>query len=268
MTFGLSIMKKLWITYAWADNEGGDIDFIAQELGKTGIYVRLDRWDISAGRRLWEQIENFITSEQECDGWLIVATQNSLSSQPCKEEIAYALDRTLKSRDGDFPFMVLFTGPVDDALIPASVKTRLFVSVTDQDWLERIGSALYGRRPEIARKEIASYEAKVHRHPSGKIILELRPRAGRWYPIIAAVPTSEKGAIKFIMVEPSGHPTGTGFVPGSCEEQSSDGKWAAIVSNQQATPHESLYVWFEKLPSQLMFGSKSGPLYTIDTNGL
>ena len=65
-------MATAWITYAWKDNEHGDIDFIAQELMREGLAIKLDRWNLHAGRRLWEQIEIFITDPKQCDAWIIV----------------------------------------------------------------------------------------------------------------------------------------------------------------------------------------------------
>jgi hypothetical protein len=35
-------MATVWITYAWADNQHNDIDFVAQELGRVGLTVKLD----------------------------------------------------------------------------------------------------------------------------------------------------------------------------------------------------------------------------------
>lgn len=67
-------MAKIWITYAWKDNEDGDIDFIAQELKRAGLEVKLDRWQLGAGQRLWPQIEHFITAPSESDAWLFYAT--------------------------------------------------------------------------------------------------------------------------------------------------------------------------------------------------
>ena len=45
-------MKKLWLTYAWKDNQNSDIHYIAQELEKQGIKVRIDKSEIRAGARL------------------------------------------------------------------------------------------------------------------------------------------------------------------------------------------------------------------------
>src|SRR5688572_20702875 len=96
-------MATLWITYAWKDNENRDVDFIAQELEGAGVRVKLDRWNVQAGKRLWPQIEQFIQDPAESDAWAIYATPNSLGSQPCQEEFAYALDRALRARDVEFP---------------------------------------------------------------------------------------------------------------------------------------------------------------------
>jgi hypothetical protein len=49
-------MKKLWLTYAWKDNEDQDIDFIVQELDPLDLEVRFDRRNLIAGQRLWDQI--------------------------------------------------------------------------------------------------------------------------------------------------------------------------------------------------------------------
>ena len=72
--------KKVWLSYAWIDNQDQDVDFVVQELEARGLDVRIDRTSIGAGRRLWEQIESFITSPNECDAWLWYATQNSLTA--------------------------------------------------------------------------------------------------------------------------------------------------------------------------------------------
>jgi hypothetical protein len=131
-------MATMWITYAWADNQSGDVDFVAQELQAAGIEVKLDRWNIKAGLRLWDQIADFIQSEGQCDAWLLFATQASLGSEACREEYAYALDRALNSRGKAFPVIALFPATLDDSIIPAGIRTRLYVSLQDPDWKERI----------------------------------------------------------------------------------------------------------------------------------
>ena len=82
--------KKVWVTYAWKDNEDKDIDFIVQELDKKNIDVRFDRGNLIPGQRLRTQIGGLITDPNEWDAWGIVLTPNSIQSQPCVEELSYA----------------------------------------------------------------------------------------------------------------------------------------------------------------------------------
>lgn len=256
----------IWITYAWADNQHGDVDFIAQELASTGLTIKLDRWNIGAGKRLWDQIADFISKPEESHAWLLIATQTSLLSEPCKEEYAYALDRALRTRGDRFPVIALFPGSVDASLIPAGIRTRLYVSLTDADWKERIKSAAEGRAPSIAKATVEPYALSVHRgHSSGKVIVEVRPRAGVWAPVFAAVPFAERETSKpWIMVEPAGVITGTGMITPLFEGASTDGAWWCTGIQGQATPIQSLYVWLPRLPTQMRFGNpNNGPEFTV-----
>lgn len=250
------IMPTIWITYAWEDNKEQDVDFVAQELRSGGIEVKLDRWNISAGRRLWEQIENFICKPVQSDAWLLIATNNSLESEPCKEEFAYALQRSLDSRGSGYPVIALFMGPVDETLIPAGIKTRLFVSITDPDWKERIIAAAEGRSPHIAPGTVTAYVLKVH-HMAGfkDYAIELRPRAGVWAPFFAAIPISEKDAVNpNIMIGPRDLPTGGGMLINTGAGPSNDGNWWIMFAGNQANPTNSYYVWCSSLPTQIAFG--------------
>ena len=129
-------MKSVWITYSWDDNKEGDIDFIAQEISKKDIDIKLDRWNLQTGKRLWEQIDNFISNEEETDAWIMIASSNSLGSEKCKEEYYYALERALEKRGSDFPIITIFLSEVDKELIPTGIKIRLYASINDSDWIE------------------------------------------------------------------------------------------------------------------------------------
>jgi hypothetical protein len=264
-------MATIWITYAWVDNQHGDVDFVAQELEQAGLQVKLDRWNISAGQRLWSQIENFIISPEQSDAWLLVATNNSLSSEPCKEEYAYALNRALDVRGYNYPVIALFLGSVDQNLIPAGIRTRLYVSITDPDWKERIVAAAEGRLQQIQRQQIQPFHIHMHQNQPGPkpIAIEVRPRAGVWAPFIAAVPMSEKENIDpNIMVGPRDVPTNTGMLVNCGEGTSPDGKMWVMTSGNQATPTESYYIWCKSVPSTLVFGVNGrAPQYTVNLGG-
>ena len=86
------------------------------------------------------------------------------------------------TRGENFPVIALFQGPVDDNLIPQAIKIRLFVSITDPDWKERIVSSAEGRAPIVTKKQIQPYLLHIHANQGGtkSIAIEVRPRAGVW----------------------------------------------------------------------------------------
>jgi hypothetical protein len=261
-------MKSIWITYAWDDNKYGDVDFVAQELIRKGLDVKLDRWNLTAGKRLWEQIESHIQDPSKSDGWLLYATQNSLGSEACKEEFAYALDRALHTRGGEFPVMALFPAPVDRELIPASINIRLSVSITDPDWKERILASVEQRQPDITKPEIEPYDLTIHSLSDERYAIEVRPRAGTWAPFIAGIPINEKDS-----VSPRLHhgafkrpPIGsfTTILYASRTGTSADNKFWIMSAANEATPTQSYYIICNELPSLLIFGVEGGqPQYQV-----
>jgi len=263
----MSTQKSIWLTYAWDDNKEREVDFIAQELGATGIVVKLDRWNLSAGKRLWEQIESFIQDPTKSDGWILYATQNSLGNPKCKEEYYYALDRALKTRGGEFPIIALFPSAVDESLIPAGITTRLFVSTTDPDWKERIISSLEKRDPSITKHLLDPYSLTIHEvnEEHRKYVIEVRPRAGTWSPFMAAIPLKEKEeVVPGISHGPAKHIPNLYALFGCGEGVSPDGNYWIMFANNEATPTQSYYISCKKIPSTLIFGVNVGsPQYIV-----
>lgn len=261
-------MATVWLTYAWKDNEHGDVDYIAQELTAAGIVVKLDRWNIHAGKRLWEQIADFIQNPGESDAWVLFATQNSLGSEPCKEEYAYALDRALRTRGGAFPVIGLFPGPVSQDLIPAGIRSRLYISITDPDWKERLKAAAEGQAPTVARPQVEPYFAKIHYLPPGgsrKYMIELRPRAGTWSPFAVSIPIGEKDKVNpFLAHGPAGGPPGAHILYNVQEGASRNGEgWVCGAANE-ATPTQSYYVYCDELLSKMLFGVPKGVIHEVE----
>ncbi|MCJ7544236.1 MAG: toll/interleukin-1 receptor domain-containing protein [Phycisphaerae bacterium] len=244
------------MTYAWADNLNQDVDFIAQELRNTGLTVKMDRWNIGAGKRLWEQIADFIENPKASDGWMILATDNSLSSEACKEELAYALDRAIGQRGDEYPLIALFLGPVNEALVPASIRARLHVSLVDPDWKERIVAAVERRAPRIVPGRIEPYFLVVHEVDGERAhAIEVRPRAGVWTPTFAAVPLSEKKTVDpAIQIGPHDLPNPSGALWNYVEGDSADGSWWIMRADNPTTPTTSCYVFCRALPTKLAFG--------------
>ena len=254
-------MATIWLTYAWDDNQHGDVDYVAQELVKYGVDVRLDRWNLRAGLPLWEQIERFIQDEEQCDAWILYATQNSLGSERCKEEFRYALDRALNSRGGTFPIIGLFREATDRALIPAAIKVRRYVSLTDPDWKERIRAAAEDREPVITQQIVPPFYIELRSNGNERCIIEVRPRAGVWSPFFVAVPVTDgKDLIEEIACGPSGQIPMMDSQSGPFEGITDDGQWFYMGAQNQATPIQSYFIFCRGRPSKLLFGPLDGGL--------
>ena len=263
-------MKTIWLTYAWKDNSEGDVDFIAQELASSGVSVKLDRWNIGAGGRLWEQIASHIQDPLESDCWILYASQASLGSEPCREEFAIALDRALSARGAAFPIVGLFNGAVDTSLVPASVRVRLCVSTTDPDWKERINAAADGRLPAIPHATMDPYQIRIHQNAQegGRAYaIEIRPRAGTWSPFFAGILCSEKDA-----VNPSIAHGPANRIPLGCalfntgDGPSDDKQWHIMFAQNEATPTQSYYLFVDQIPSQFAFGVHNGQPQYLQTS--
>lgn len=263
-----------WITYAWADNQDRDVDFIAQELTAAGVKVKLDRWNLTAGKRLWDQIANFITNRSESDAWLFYATQNSLSSEPCREELSYALDRALSSRGEEFPMVALFPSSVEHHLIPASIRVRLFVTLSDPDWKERTIAAIEGRPFSTATAYVHPFVMQsISPAPEPfKYVIEFRPRAGVWYPFVFAVPAAEKDRTGFSLRcgPPRRVPSLGGIVFKRDEGLSPSGRWYFELGGEAASPTNSYYAFLMEMPSVLLFGQEGsgGKVWTAEGIGI
>ncbi len=262
-------MPTILISYAWNDNAQSDVDFAAQELVRVGLKVKLNHWNIRAGKRLWEQIEHFIQEETESDAWLIYATQNSLSSEVCKEEFSYALDQVLKRRGNNFPIIAVFPGPVDASLIPAGNRTCLNVSLTDLEWKEQVKAVTELRSPSPARPQLEPFTIHIHQGNSvagNHLAIEVRPREGTWSPFFAAVPLSEKDHVRpHIMHGPRGQVSRDGDLFNAGEAPSNNNAWWVMFAQNEATPTQSYYIHCNDLPSRLAFGVNGGrPQFTVE----
>lgn len=167
----------LWITYSWADSAEGDFESLVQRLRRARIPTTYDKIALIPGRRLWEQIAEKITSDALA-GWAFLVTPNSLSSEPCKEELGYALHRTLQAKGANFPLIgLLYRVSIDD--VPAPVRVRLCVNLASQDWVEEIRGAVLGRPPRRQFEEQSPIAIRIH-HPylgdPSLTAVEFRPR--------------------------------------------------------------------------------------------
>ena len=259
-------MATIWITYAWDDNKDGDVDYIAQELTRSGLTVKLDRWNLQAGKRLWEQIASEITNPHT-DAWVLYATETSLGSEACKEEFAIALDRALSKRGKDFPVIGLFPSSIENSLIPPSIRNRPYVSTTDPDWKERIKAAAENKPVSITSPILQPYALHLRDldETPQRHLIEVRPRAGTWSPFVVAIPLNEKASVNpLVSWGPKGQYSPIGVYT---QTKRHDENWYFIGGKEEATPSKSYFVRVDELPSEMIFGQDPKPQYHVVRKG-
>ncbi len=135
-------------TYAWLDDDEGDFSYLVNELASVGIRARYDKIALVPGQRLWEQIGKEII-EGQYSAWAYLLTPTSVASEPCREELAYALYRALSDKGSEFPLIGLLHGvPIDD--VPPPLKVRLCVNMANPSWREDVKAAVERRPPADA----------------------------------------------------------------------------------------------------------------------
>ena len=253
--------KKLWLTYAWKDNEDKDIDFIVQELDKTGIDVHFDRRNLVPGQRLWTQIGGAISDPNQCEAWGIVLTANSLASQPCVEELSYALERALSAKGEKFPVFALLHG-VPAKSLPPALKIRLCIPLGNNDWVAQTLAAVEARAPGLAITGLDQWIIKEHPVQSG-YALEIRPRFDRISPFGVAVDLDEKTSRNVTNCRPG--PANMDFLSGVLASTSFNSILGKITfpdgitacfwrADNEATPTTSYYLFYKKRPRRVWFG--------------
>lgn len=173
-------MDPLWITYAWADNDEGDFDYLVQELDRAGIPALCDKIALIPGRRLWLQIADKI-SGGTLSGWAYLLTPASLQSTACREELTYALQRALETQGEEFPLIGLLH-QVSMRDVPLALRVRLCVNLANPDWIEEIRAGVVGQPPRRTPEVQSPYVMKIHRNYLGQsdvIAVEFRPRFGQ-----------------------------------------------------------------------------------------
>jgi len=253
--------KKLWLTYAWKDNEDKDIDFIIQKLDGIGLDVRFDRRTLVPGQRLWTQIGGKITNPAECEAWGIILTANSLASEGCVEELSYALDRALDAKGSSFPVFALLHGVPAQSLPPA-LRIRLCIPLGNNDWVTQVVAAVERRAPGLMIQGLEQWIVNEHSTSNiGCFALEIRPRFDRISPFVVAVDLAEKTSGNVTKCHPgpanmvpSGH-VATNFIDSETTLTNGVLAWVWGADNE-ANPTSSYYLFYRQRPRRVWFGHK------------
>ncbi len=231
--------KKLWVTYAWADNEVQDVDFYISRLKSTGLDVHFDRRDLAAGRIIWEQLGDGISDPAKCDAWLGICSPAALASGPWREEMFYALNRALK-KGVAFPMMFLVLGEKPQDL-PAAMQIRLYVSTHQNDWLERIEAGARGVAPPLNVPDALPLKIRQYVWGDGRGF-ELTLREGTW-PVWWVAENEPSAFITRVSAGVAGNPGAGGMFQTSGPHRLTDGRRVFKVSMPPISPIVSAYVF-------------------------
>jgi hypothetical protein len=128
------------------------------------------------GQRLWEQIATRI-EEPSLSGWAILLTKQSIESEACKEELAYALDRALDTKGKGFPLLGLMH-QISIEEVPAALRARLLIDIREPEWPQLVLAGLRGEAPQKTTPNVSRYRWEIipnFRGP-GTIAISVRPR--------------------------------------------------------------------------------------------
>lgn len=169
--------RRLWLTYAWRDNELGDVDYLLQELKGKGLDVRYDRATLRAGLPLWDQLDQQI-DWNNIDAWAIYVTRNSLESGPCREELGNALTSAIGRGRMTLPLIGIFPEPVDPEMVPKAISSRLYVVLTTPTAIQDIVDGVTGEKSE-RKTDLPPIGWQWHKISFGSgLALEFWPRIG------------------------------------------------------------------------------------------
>jgi hypothetical protein len=219
--------------------------------------VRFDRRSLVPGQRLWTQIGGAITDPEACDAWGIVLTANSFASQPCIEELSYALDRALDSKGSSFPvFALLHRVAARD--LPPALRVRLCIPLEGSDWPKQVLAAVEKRAPGLAIEGLDQWVIKEHGVPDG-IALEVRPRFDRITPFAVAVDLAEKTSGNVLRCSPGpanrvpdGH-AAFNWIDSTTTLTDGTPAWVWGGDNEASSTY-SYYLFYRHRPKRVWFG--------------
>jgi hypothetical protein len=252
----------VWITYAWTDDTEGDFSYLVQELATVNVRATFDRIALVPGRDLWAQIGDNITLGPS-DGWAYLLTPASLASEPCREELAYAVNRALGTKGRNFPLIGLLHGVrIQD--VPPALRVRLGVSLANPNWKQEVRAGLFNQAPAVPSVPQTKFVWTVHEGYGGvssHVAIEVRPRFGEVMYWRFAIPAGTK-LVRF------GHGPAGGAAISGMQTMTLEGGTGQLEGHavqffgagDKLSPGTSAYAVLERpVPSFVYFGQATEP---------
>lgn len=170
------MIGPVWITYSWKDRKDDNFAWLVHTLKDLGIEAQYDESELIPGQYLWRQISDKIF-DPNVKAWIFLLTPSSLASRPCMEEFELAFNRCLENKDDTFPIICLFSG-VSVESIPARLRIRLCINLSDLGWNEKLLAAVERRPPKLfPPRPAAQFLWRIYDSPGSDFIgVEIAPR--------------------------------------------------------------------------------------------
>ena len=255
-------MPTVWITFATEDNVDGDIDYLAQEISRTGWRTRLHPLFPDEDEKMDRLMPVFLGRPEQSDAWLLYSSER-MATEGRMDRMRIALEAA-RAKRGSLPTIAVEAGPPQPGIEALDLTRR--ISAENPDWRTLLRQILIPEQPDSAEGGLHAFVAHLHPDPTGAYaqIFELRPKFGRWDPFVFAVLPEEKDR-----VAPRLQPNGRGEPPPHAqapvrEAFSDDAEWYYVTGAEAATPVTSYYVYLRDLPSRLAFGQEgSGEVHVL-----
>jgi hypothetical protein len=258
----------LWLTYAWADNDEGDFDYLVQVLDSAGIVTLYDKIALVPGRRLWPQIADRICSTPLA-GWAYLVTPNGLASSACREELSYALQRALEAKGEEFPLIGLLHN-VSIRDVPVALRVRLCINLANPDWVEELRAAVSGTPPQRSTPPREPVIVKIHENylgQQGMHAIEVRPRFDELAYWTMAFPIDGPQPARW----GAGPANGGGIAGAQSDVMEGECRIGGVPmrfvgAGERLTSSTSAYAVFTgKLPQSMFFGVADRPFHVAGT---
>ena len=237
-------MGTVWITFATENNVDGDIDYLAQEIGRCGLRTRMHPMFPGEDEKIDRLIPAFLSRPEQSDAWILYASSEGLP-QGRAERIREAVNRALESRNS-VPIVGIFLN-AQAATDASAIRFNHVLFADDPEWRGRLGEALNCDLSTTDDDGLPPYVAKLRPEAPEpyRFSFECRPKMGRWESFLFAILPEEKARV-------SPQIASSDFEDGFSE----DAEWYFQLARTPATPLDSHVVLMKDTPTRLAFGQE------------
>lgn len=137
------VLPKVFISYSWTSDEYADlVKGLAEKLLSNGVDVILDRWDLKPGQDKFVFMEQMVTNPEIKK--VLVMCDKRYAERADSREGGVGTESTIISQEvynqvnqEKFIPVVTERGPDNEAYLPAFIKSRIYIDISEPNLFER-----------------------------------------------------------------------------------------------------------------------------------